>query len=456
MKQVIPIAAMLAAFLLWQPAAWSDSEKVLDYTFEDGVSIKVHYTDTVLAMHGETRYFAQEVLNAAVSAYQTITDFQGFDADGFSFAKPDKRYAYDPDRAIDVYLGHPEDPETARLYGVSAEIFKDAPCFDTRRVSRQAYHAMIFLPANYREFIKNWERLNPSPLGARHLEVDLHGTLIHEMLHVVLFYYNKNLNKDAHEPGQAQIDWYVEGLARYFETFAGARHDFFSQGFKVTLPDKIRFSRGGANYFMRYPDQSFMELRYENALFWRFLDYRYGMQAIEGLSRRLRDPSFENFQRSVKKITGWPIETLLKQYALCTLLKDFGLKEDSGYLMDVARTAVGAQGGLFHLADKVSGWATDYCEIRPEGAGGALPGEIGVAHRSGGKSLALQAVIFTRGGSQITLDAGPVGSGGTMWVSLREKLDEQHLGGKDVESVILLITNLDPRAAAAYEVLSRS
>jgi hypothetical protein len=43
-----------------------------------------------------------------------------------------------------------------------------------------------------------------------------------------------------------------------------------------------------------------------------------------------------------------------------------------------------------------------------------------------------------------------------MWVSLREKLDEQHLGGKDVESVILLITNLDPRAAAAYEVLSRS
>ncbi|MGH7197484.1 MAG: hypothetical protein ACREH5_01925 [Candidatus Omnitrophota bacterium] len=501
MRRLISIGlAVLALTFFADAPAEAGDEKILDYTFENGVKINVHYTDTVLAVNGESGHFAREVLNAAVSAYQTISEFQGFSTKGFSFASPDKGYAYDPDRAIDVYLGHPEDAETARQYGVDPSIFKDAPCFDTKRVSKTGFHAMIFLPANYREFIRNWERVNASPLGERHIEVDLNGTLIHEMLHVALFYYNKNLNKDGGTgregaAGGEKIDWYVEGLARYFETFAGARHDFFSQGFKITLPDKIRFSRGGANYFMRYPDQSFMELRYENALFWRFLDYRYGMDAIERLSRVFRSSARGGFRRALEKVTGERFPELLKRFAMSILLKDFGLKEDGVYLMNVAKTHLVYRDGSFFLAgargeearlgeacrtdwigkwenaettfenpavagdstarSDVSAWATDFFEIGLDLARPSLPAAIGVTHEGKGKPLALQALILTAGGSQIPLEAAEVRSASTHWFKIRETLSVNHLGANDVDKIILLITNLDPRASAEYEILAR-
>ena len=231
-------------------------EKTREYRFRDGVILKVHFTDQILKGSREDIHFVKEVLDAAVFAYQTITQFQGFSSPGFSFASPNKNYAYDPDRTIDIYLGHPDDSHAYRSHGFDNVSFKDAPCFDTVKVAENQYQAVILLPANYREFISNWEKINPSPLGVRHLSADLRGTLIHEMLHVILFYYNKNLNKDPAFPSDSEkahalsrskrIDWYVEGLARYFEMLAGARHDFFSQGFKQTLPDKIRFSRGGS------------------------------------------------------------------------------------------------------------------------------------------------------------------------------------------------------------------
>ncbi len=309
----------------------------------------MHFTDQLLEEGGQGARFPQQVLDAAVSGYRTITQSSGFNSEGYSFAHADKKYVYDPDKTIDIYLGNPAESNSFPYHGFTAEAFRNSPCFDTLKISQTAYHAVILLPINYGNFIKGWERLNPSPLGPRNIQVDLGGTLIHEMLHAVLFYYNRNLNKETGESGK--VDWYVEGLARYFETFAGARHDFYSMGFKQILPDKVRFSRGGSNFLMRYPNQAFTDLRYENALFWRFMDTRYGMPAIERLSREYREYNAENFKATLEKVTGQSFTELLKNFSKAILLKDFELKGDSIYLKDVARTRLAYRRGQFYLKD---------------------------------------------------------------------------------------------------------
>jgi hypothetical protein len=104
-------------------------------------------------------------------------------------------------------------------------------------------------------------------------------------------------------------------------------------------------------------------------------------------------------------------------------------------------------------ASDVSGWATDYCRIRTDHERPEWPSAIGIAHR-GGKALALQAALVTRGGSRIVLDLGEI-RGGVRWIELMKTLAGQNLGAADLESATLLITNLDPRVPAEYEVLVR-
>ncbi len=481
-------------------------EKTSEYRFRDGATLKVHFTDQILEESREDIHFVKEVLDAAVFAYQMITQFQGFSSPGFSFVSPNRSYAYDPDQTIDIYLGHPDDDNTYNSHGFGNISFKDAPCFDTIKVAENQYQAVILLPSNYREFISNWEKINPSPLGARHVGADLRGTLIHEMLHVILFYYNKNLNKDPGSPSDSgktqelsrskQIDWYVEGLARYFETLAGARHDFFSQGFKQTLPDKIRFSRGGSNYFMRYPDQAFTELRYENALFWRFMDYRYGMPAIEKLSRNLRGSRQTDFRRALEEVTGSSFNELLKRFAAAILFKDFGLKDDTVYLKDIARTRLVYREGQLLLRDgfgqekplgshcrtdwigewdsqragfgelsvagdnteksDVSGWATDFYQIDIAGDPASLPW-LGLSQEGEGQPLAVQVFIVSKGGSVFRREMGKpnAGEGGaTEGVALNHEIEKEGLQPKDIDKIYLLITNTDPTTLINYEIVT--
>lgn len=325
---------------------------------------------------------------------------------------------------------------------------------------------------------------------------------MHEMLHVVLFYYNKNLNKSVENPGMAnakasaqkKIDWYVEGLARYFETFAGAKHDFFSQGFKQTLPDKIRFSRGGSNYFMRYPDQAFVDLRYENALFWRFIDHNYGMSAIESLSRSLREVDTDGFKQALEKTSGLSFNELLKKFALAVLLKDFGLKDDEPYLKNIAMTHLVYRNGDFYGKDgygnekymgpicqsdwigawekakarfgefsvagdntdqsDVSGLATDFYRIDLDPSNSGLPW-IGVALRSQGPPLGIQAVIRTRGGAILTWDFKSSSLNANEGLNLEKLLNEGKLKRSEVKTIYLLITNTDNNQTATYEIISR-
>ena len=475
-------------------------EKVYEYRFQDGVRIKVHYTDQSLEASHAPSDMASQVLDAAVMAYQTITDFEGFNTRGYSFASPDKSYAYDPDKTIDIYIGDPNGENGYEGLGERNRMFRDAPCFDTIQLSDTEYQAVILLPANYREFIKNWEKINPSSLGTRNIHVDLRGTLIHEMLHTIVFYYNKNLNKSSHghggegmEAGSSEgkdLDWYVEGLARYFETFAGARHDFYSQGFKQTFADKIRFSRGGSNYFMRYPDQPFTGLRYENALFWRFMDYRYGMNAIERISRDFRNDNM-NFKEALEKVSGRPFDELLKQFALSVLLKDFGLKEDSGYLNDIAKTQLRVKRGAFYLLDgrggekplgnkcatdwvgswenarasfgepsvagdstedaDVSGWATDFYQIQLDAASPELP-LIQFTHRGTGAPLYVQAVCFSKGGTRMQAALPALAKQRSASLDLKALVAKNSLDASDIDKIYLLVTNSDAHLDARYEM----
>lgn len=487
-----------------EAAAGNETEKVHEYRFADGTRIKVHFTDQTLKTSGASEDFPSSVMDAAVMAYQTITQFEGFDTPGFAFASPNKNYAYDPDQTIDIYLGNPSGSNTYESLGWKNKLFKDAPCFDTKKDGPAQYDALILLPSNYHEFIRNWEKINPSPLGKRNVHVDLRGTLIHEMLHVILFYYNKNLNKaqeseepvqviESPEPRSQHLDWYVEGLARYFETFAGARHDFYSQGFKQTLPDKIRFSRGGSNYFMRYPDQAFTQLRYENALFWRFIDYQFGMSAIEQLSRTFRGDQ-NDFKRSLESVTGESFESLLERFAASVLLSDFGLKEDILHLNEIAKTRFLLRESGFYLLDgeghekylgnsaatdwvgawesvhksfgepsvagdnseeaDVSGWATDFVELTPDPALSSMP-KVSARHRGEGLPLAVQLFVYTKGGSTIQSGSVSVTRSSTKDLGLADLLKTNRLGPADIEKIMILVTNTDPAITAPYEFLTQ-
>ncbi len=479
-------------------------EKVCEGRLEDGAAVKVHYTDQILEEVGVAVSFPQQVLEAAVTAYQTITRLEGFGTSGYSFSDPDKTYVYDPDKTIDIYLGNSNADNGFKFHGFTSAAYRDAPCFDTVKFSARAYGALILLPVNYREYIKNWEQMNPSSLGPRNINVDLRGTLIHEMLHVVLFYYNKNLNRESNDispeaiertTSKKSLDWYVEGLARYFETFAGARHDFYSQGFRETLPNKIRFSRGGSNYFMRYPDQPFTELRYENALFWRFIDYQFGMKTIETLSRALRQADPLNFKQSLESATNTPSRSLLKKFSKACLLNDFGLKEDAVYLREVARTKLLFKEKSFYLLDgygdqkklgpacgtdwvgewagfkahleelpvggdntnacDVSAWATDYYEIAVAPKEKNLP-VLKIKAEGPGVGLMIQLLLRTRGGSMITHDWDERADGTTSGVDLESLAAQEGLAAEDIEKIFILVTNLDAYKSSNYEIISTS
>lgn len=466
-------------------------EKTYEYIFPDGAKIKVHYTDQILKETEAAPDFPREVLDDAVFAYQTITQFHGFNSKGFSFANPDKAYAYDPDKTIDIYIGNPDAENAYSMHGFSSTAFRDAPCFDTQKLSETSYQAVILLPGSYQKFIKNWEKLNPSPLGGRDVHVDLKGTLIHEMLHVIVFYYNKNLNKESHADDvrssspEKQVDWYVEGLARYFEMFAGARHDFFSQGFKQILPDKIRFSRGGSNYYMRYPDQPFTKLRYENALFWRFMDERFGMETIESMSRLLRED--KNFEHVIEEAAQIKMSDLAGEYAAAILFKDFGFKEDSAYLKDIARTRLIYKEGVFYLVNgakepeklgavcrtdwigewenlkavpgegpiagdnteisDVSGLATDYVQIDFNTK--KLP-TLTLLYEEGGASIDCRVILETRAGSVFTKSYKNISPASAQKIQLQRWADEVKVDAGDIQKTYLLITNTDPAATARY------
>lgn len=260
----------------------------------DGTILKVHLEEELASQD-----YARQVLQAACAAYEEIVFRQGFNRVGYSFARSDRFFAYDSDRTIDIYLADVPAP---------AVLIKPAGGLE--------YKAKILIPADYQEYRQRYKINKP--------ELELQAALMHELVHIITYSYNRNmqsLRQGSSSLTSQPWDWYTEGLARYFETLTGYRDDFLSFGFRERCGREIKVYRGGANYFLSYPDRPLDERKYDFALFWQYLHQNYGMDKIEEISVKFRqvDPKTCSNQEAMQIIAqtlGVSLEELLRNFSL--------------------------------------------------------------------------------------------------------------------------------------------
>ena len=285
-------------------------EYVREYRFKDNAGLKVHFTSQILEEAGAGRDFPQMVLEAAARAYQKIVNELGFNRKGYSFALADETYAYDEDKTIDIYIGSCSALDKFYFHSLDQQDFRKAPFYEVRYQGRYRYSAIIAVPADYRAYLKGASR----QFGYGEdidLVSHLNGAMMHEMLHIITFYYNKNLvsscrlnlSNNSHQG----TDWYVEGLARYSEIIAGFKDNFYSAS-------KDFYQK--ADIFMSQPEERFSELGYDFAIFWKYFHSRFGIDAIEELSYRLRSVQ-DNKQAAeiIGQVTGVSFSEILKDFA---------------------------------------------------------------------------------------------------------------------------------------------
>jgi hypothetical protein len=276
-------------------------EYVRESRFKDGAGIKVHFTSQILQEGNADEQFPQQVLDSARQAYERIVNEFGFNRKGYSFASADKNYAYDGDKTIDIYIGSLGPSDNFYFHSLNWQDFAKAPFYQVRYEGRYRYSAMIAVPADYKAYLKK-----ASEQFAYSEAVDifshLKAAMMHEMLHIITFYYNKNLLSwykfnpldNRYQGG----DWYVEGLARYFETFSGFNGNFYSASADF-------YQRPGAFR----SGQNLSESGYDFAVFWKYFHSRFGMETIEKLSYRLRSvqtkgSSNEKAAGIINQVTG--------------------------------------------------------------------------------------------------------------------------------------------------------
>lgn len=316
-------------------------EKVLSARMADGTILKVHYTDFALDQSEDWSY-PRRVFTHMKAAYEVLG--RDLRLEDNPAAKP---------RAIEAYIGDTEAGGILPFGGFTLEDFKRAPLFMVRTDERSgAKIPVLLLPANYGKFLEFWNRINRIPGGGDYsTDQYLASSIMHEMTHAIVHGFNENLGSTEHEIRGG--DWYTEGLARYFECKAGSDAGFASEGFRNIVDGRVQFSRGGANYYLRYPDESFFTMRYENALFWMYLDKRMGPDAIVQITRDLKSLSFDasasDYARILAEVTGEPFETLLNDYFNWVYRGDYGRFKEGGKLLPVATARSVWSKGQFYV-----------------------------------------------------------------------------------------------------------
>ncbi|MBP9733209.1 MAG: hypothetical protein KBD07_02395 [Candidatus Omnitrophica bacterium] len=349
-------------------------EKVLSARMADGTILKVHYTDFALDQSEDWSY-PRRVFTHMKAAYEVLG--RDLRLDDNRSAKP---------RAIEAYIGDTEAGGILPFGGFTLEDFKRAPLFMVRTDERSgAKVPVLLLPANYSKFLEFWNRINRIP-GESAYSTDqyLASSIMHEMTHAIVHGFNENLGSTEHEIRGG--DWYTEGLARYFECKTGSDAGFASEGFRKIVDGRVQFSRGGANYYLRYPDESFFTMRYENALFWMYLDKRMGSDAIVQITRDLKGLAFNasaaDYARVLSEVTGESFETLLNDYFNWVYRGDYTRYREGSKLLPVAAAksvwskgqfyVYNNRGSLVQLAgssltsDWVSGWGNDTAQKTTE------------------------------------------------------------------------------------------
>ena len=409
-------------------------------SLQDGVTIAVHYRPVELRpYHAEgPDGYADMVLQYAAEAYNQIVHEQGFDTPGFTFANPDKDYCYDQDRTIDIYIG-----ENSRGKG------SNTPYYDIIKGEATDYDAIIFFPADYKGYLSG-SGLKDISLGE--LAKKMRASLFHEMLHLITYSYNKNIapwySRSQDGSYYQGGDWYVEGLARYFETIAGSYHNFFSEGFIKKESNKIIISQEGANYLMQHPSQSLKDGRYDYSLFWAYLHKRYGMDKIEEISRKFRFISEQEMGKEmpgiISAVVGEDFEDLLTGFGVAVYFKYFNPDIKKG-LNDLK--VMSLDDFSYSSEKQLDSWASNFITLDLSEEG--MPEVIALKKiREDGE---LKMTIFAGfEDGKITKLRGIKLDRSDMICEL--KLTDMRRSG--VKELILIITNAGPDGSIRYRMLS--
>lgn len=317
-------------------------EKILSTKLVNGVELNVHYTDFSLEKI-EDKTYPFRVLQHMRRSYDVLKRELALDDNH-------------PTRKIDVYLGDTDDAGLYPFGGFEMNDFKRAPLFMVRNNADSGEKdPAILLPMDYEKFLIFWNEINQVPSDVSYSVDDyLASSIIHEMTHALIHDINENLGSTEHEIRNG--DWFTEGVARYFETKVNSDPGFASMGFRERTADKIRFSRGGANYFLRYPDEPFFNQRYESALFWMFIEKSYGSQVIQQMSRKLVEFPFnagaDLYMSAFKSVLKKDFKNVLHEFHEWVYLKKYKAYKEGKHLEDVATTKSLWVDGYFNLLTK--------------------------------------------------------------------------------------------------------
>jgi len=288
------------------PQSASAVFETLSVEMPDGVRLNVHYQDDV-SEDGPEGVDPSEVLSLMQKAYALLVEDLGYG--DWSGERIDE---------IQLYLTHAGVEEDLTGNAFQSSAMGLSPRFmvlDNQNDPGKT--PVIFMPKDYREFLRRWWRINGRGVEVpEDVRTELAGSIMHEMTHAVLYGYHENLGSTL--SGDARGDWYTEGLARYYETKIGSHSGFIDKGFRRLAQNKMRFSRGGANYYLKYHDENIFSLRYENALFWFYFEKSFGHEAVVDITRSLADLPYDvqprDYMKVFQSVTGYPFYRILVDY----------------------------------------------------------------------------------------------------------------------------------------------
>ncbi|MFH1867685.1 MAG: hypothetical protein ABH843_01820 [Candidatus Omnitrophota bacterium] len=402
----------------------------LSQSLKDGAAISLHYDPQALAKYQSypDRY-AGLILRYALEAYDEIVYDMGFNSPGFTFINPDSGYCQDKDKNIDIYI---RDSEPAPSYDVVAGEGTD-------------YDAIILFPADYTGYITKWFEHSPAEYD---VDSRIRASIFHEMFHAITYTYNKNIEGWYTESEKGRGDWYVEGLARYIETISGSFDNFFAKGFvKKGKNGKDIIFHAGVNYLMEHPDESLVDARYNYALFWAYIDKKYGMKKIEEISRRLRFISSGNIARELPALISMALaedfEDIMEGFAIAVYFKHFNpdIKKGLSELKIMSWEDFSTKG-----PKSISSWGSNFITL--DISGKAYPRQIAIQKNNNKKEMHMN--VFCRMESGKLAHLRKVELNGSDNLCAVDLYEMRQVG---VKEVILILTNVDADGAMLYNLL---
>ncbi|MFC1577189.1 hypothetical protein ACFL3N_02495 [Candidatus Omnitrophota bacterium] len=263
---VIAQASVFMDSAFEQECPVAEFEDFIEEELWDGGYIRCYFSDPVLNKAGQDREYALLVKDAAVFAYTKLTREFGFPGVGRSQGIGKYR---ERDKTIEIFIGDSETPNFKTSYFVPR----------TYEELKVTWDAVILMP-NEPDILRPRSK---SALKRETLGSVVKGTVMHEITHALTFQCNKNIRG-----ARFGENWYVEGLARFMETKAGSWSSFYAKGYERKAKEGYAFClKEGANYFLKSTNRPLSELSYDYAIFWQYIDSRFGARKLADISIEL-------------------------------------------------------------------------------------------------------------------------------------------------------------------------